>query len=41
MSVLELVLQIITDVLLEEISEISRIRRSTMKEKGSKEPDEL
>ena len=40
-SVLELVLQIITDVLLEEIPEMSRIRRSTVKEKGSKEPPEL
>ena len=41
MSVLELVLQIIADVLLEEIPEMSRIRRSTVKEKGSKEPFEL
>ena len=41
MSVLELVLQIVTDVLFEEIPEMSRIRRSTVKEKGSKDPPEL
>ena len=41
MSMLELVLKIITDVLLEEITEMSRIRRSTVMEKGSKEPPEL
>ena len=40
-SLLELVMQIITDVLDEEIPEMSRIRRSTVEEKGSKEPSEL